>query len=136
MLLPLEFQKFVIAAARRVRVGAADGRPGFIDGAAALLGIEKAAGRAEMLVLPVAQHLRFLSGIILRELLLGLRIVQVEMPRQPGDVAFADFDQCIAAAIGRAFAAVVAQARFVLGSGDCLDGDDSGLFGHFVLWAR
>jgi hypothetical protein len=108
----LKSQEHVIAAGRAIRILPAYARPRVVDRAAALVLIKKSAGGFEYMVLLVTQHRR-LAFDDLDEFFPGRLNRQIEMLRQAGNVGFIDLDVVVAAAISRAFGAVVLD--FLLG---------------------
>src|SRR5438128_1136054 len=97
--IPLRHQEAVIAAAA-TGIIAADGGPGGVDGAAALVGVEEAADLAEMPV-GLAPHGIGLLAVHLGELRARRLEAEAEMVGQPLHVALLQRDKGIGAAIAR-----------------------------------
>ena len=95
---------------RRVRIVPAHARTHVVDRALARARIEEHAHRSEVTVVLVAQGARLLAFVIFGEAFFGLCVIQAEVLRQARDVALVDLDQRVAAAIRRAFVAVVLGA--------------------------
>ena len=119
-MLALEADEVVVAALPAVRILAAHRGPGFVDGAAPLVGVEEAANGAVDLVLVVAQDALVAVGVAIAtcEALLGLLAGQAEVARQPLEILVEHFDARVAAAItGAARAVVLVLFGFVVGHG-------------------
>ena len=107
----LPLKEVVIAAAVFDGMFAAQRGAGFIDRAAARLGIEKAATAFENRVFLMAHHVMAVIFLEAREFLFGGFISQAMMFRQSLDVGLGDFDPVIGAAITGTLRAIVFQAR-------------------------
>jgi len=116
-LLAFELQEFVVAAFCCFGVLATDVRPGFVNSAATILFIEEAAYLLKVLVPLMAQRPHFLAAVKLHEVFLRVEVVHVEMPCQPRNVAFANFNQGITATVSRTFGTIIAYARLQIGGG-------------------
>ena len=111
----LELDEAVIAAFFAVREFAANRRTGFVDGAAAQIGVQKLAGglvdvvgaMPENALFNVIVRVAFGKFIIARKSDLGALIGKAEVFGQPLDIAFRYNDARVAAAITGAFATVV-----------------------------
>src|SRR5262245_3503044 len=106
---PLPFQEVVVAAVGTVGVFVADAGAGFVDRAAAGLGVEEHADAAVDLVFLMPEDL--LVGHHFGEAAAGGLDVDAEVLGQPVEVPLPDDDALIAAAIGGALRAVVIDLR-------------------------
>ena len=104
---PLPAQKLVVAAARLVGILVANTGTGVVDRAASRFRIEEHARAAEDVVLLMPKDALALNG--LREAPLGGLVVDAEVFRETGDVALADADAIVRAAVGRSLQTVEQQ---------------------------
>lgn len=102
---PLGGQKVIIPTPA-AGVFAANLRPGMINGAATLLGIEETADLPEMNVL-LAPHRIFLFGIALREFRAGLGKAETEMFGQPFHISLGQRNQRIRTAVTGTFRTII-----------------------------
>src|SRR6202012_4747077 len=95
-------------AAAAARIFAADGGPGLVDGAAALVGVEEAADLAEMHI-GLAAHGIGLVAVHLGEFAARGLEAQPEVIGQPLHITLLERDQGIGAAIARTLRTVIGR---------------------------
>ena len=99
LVLAFEMQKVVVTAVRFGGILPAESGSHFINRAAPLLLVEERADLAEVVIFLVTQRAHLCLGVELRKALFGLLEAQVEVLCDTRDIALADFNQIVTAAI-------------------------------------
>ena len=112
-MIAFELQEVVVAAALAVRVGVTHAGTRLVYRATPFFGVEHLADLAEVFVVLLFQRTHFFRAVKARITRFRLCVGNVEMFGQARNVALADFDQRVAAAVTRSFATVVLNSGFL-----------------------